>query len=324
MNLNRLRRGPALVGAAALIALAVVLFAWIRGGGGESTPATQARAIQARADVTPRRVLFGDMVTALVEVTLDRDRVDPGSVQVRADFRPWKQIANPERLRQDGETTTTLRMTYVLRCLTSDCISTDQAAVQTENIIETFGQARVTYAAPEGIGSGDAVSLRVPWPRFLVDARYSQRDAQNAGASTSGWRADLLSLPAVTYSVTPGLLFVLLLMVGAVLAIAAGAFAFRARLVRPPPGPPSTAGAPGPVLTPLERALALLEDSVRVNGAGDQRRALELVAAALAQCGDVTLAHASRALAWSAPLPGVPETNGMAVKARAALGRESQ
>jgi hypothetical protein len=322
VNLNGLRRGTALVGAAALIALVVVLFAWIRGSGEESTPITQERAIQARADIAPRRVLFGDMVTAFVEVTLDRDRVDPDSVQVGADFGPWKQIANPERLRQDGETTTTFRTTYVLRCLTSGCISTDQAAVQTENIIQTFGQARVTYAAPEG--TGDTVSLRVPWPRFLVDARYSQRDAQNAGASTSGWRADLLALPAVTYNVTPALLFGLLLMGGAVLAIAAGAFAFRARLRRRSPGPPSMAGPPGPVLSPLERALALLEDAVRVNGAGDQRRALELVAAALAQRGDVTLAHASQALAWSAPVPGVPETNGMAVKARAALGRESQ
>ncbi len=322
MKLDRLPRAPLVAGAVALITLAVLLVAWIRGGGGESTPATQGRAIQARADITPRRVLFGDTVTALVEVTLDRDRVDPDSVRVTADFRPWKPIREPERLRQDGDTTSVLRLTYVLRCLTSGCIATDQAAVQTENIIETFGQARLTYTAPEGVGSGEPVSRLVPWPRFLVDARYSQRDAQNAGASTGGWRADLLSMPAVTYSVAPGALFALLLAGGALLAIAGIAFARRVRLLRPPPAPPSVTASPQPTLTPLERALALLEETARVDGAADQRRALELVAGALSERGAVTLAQASRALAWSPPAPEVPETNGMAARARAALGQE--
>jgi FlaG/FlaF family flagellin (archaellin) len=321
VNLHRLPRGVALVAAAALTVIVVALFAWIRGSGGESSPTAQEERPQARADVTPRRVLFGDTVTASVEVTLDRDRVDPDSVQVGADFRPWKQIASPERIRRDNGSTTSLRMTYVLRCLTSTCIATDQAAVQTENIVQTFGQARVTYTPPQGTRPGDQVSVRVPWPRFLVDARYSQRDAQNAGTSTGGWRADLLSMPTVTYSVTPGLLFALLLAGGVLLTIAAGAFAHRARLLRPLPAPLSVTASPGPVLTPLELALALLEDSTRVDGAADQRRALELVAAALAQRGDLTLAHASRALAWSKPVPGVPETNGMAVRARAALGQ---
>lgn len=322
MNLNRLSRGTAVVGVAALAAAAVVLIAWIRAGG-ETTPTAQRRAIQPRADVTPRRVLFGDTLTALVEVTLDREQVDPDSVQVEADFKPWKPIAEPEQLRQDGERITLLRTTYRLRCLTSACISTDERAVQTENIVMTFGQARVTYTPAEGVGNGDPISQRVPWPRFLVDARYSQRDAQNAGTSTSGWRADLLSFPAVTYGTAPRLLFALLLLGGAVLTVAAGAFAYRARLLRPPPRPSSEAVPQGPVLTPLARALALLEDRTRMDGASDQRRALELVAAALVERGDLTLAQASRALAWSRPVPEIPETNGMAARARASLAWES-
>ncbi len=320
MSLDRFPKGATFVVVAGLTALVVVLFAWDRGRHGVTVSiAEDEPPIQARADLAPRSVRFGDTVRALVEVTLDRNRVDPDSVRLRADFSPWKQVANPERLRRDGETTTSLRMTYVLRCLTSACISTEETAVLTDKSFQTFGLARVTYTAPQATGSSGRDSLQVPWPRLIVDARYSARDAQSAGASATGWRADLLSLPAVTYSVTPGLLFALLLVAGTLLAIAAGAFAHLARLRRAPPARPRAEGPPEPVLTPLERALALLEDPARVDGAGDQRRALELVAAALAEHGDMKLALASRALAWSEPVPGVRETNGLAVRARSAL-----
>jgi hypothetical protein len=66
----------------------------------------------------------------------------------------------------------------------------------------------------------------------------------------------------------------------------------------------------------------LLEDSARVDGAADQRRALELVATVLVERGDMNLAQAARALAWSKPVPRVGETNGLAVRARSALGEE--
>jgi hypothetical protein len=119
--------------------------------------------------------------------------------------------------------------------------------------------------------------------------------------------------------VTPGLLFALLLAAGIVLAIAGGAFVHRARRRRAPPAPIGADGPSEPAVTPLDRALALLEDSARLDGAADQRRALELVAAALDGCGDMKLACESRVLAWSEPVPGVRETNGMAVRARSAL-----
>lgn len=318
MSRDRVLVRVALAVVAGLTALVFVLVTWDRGGKGELTPTEGAPAIEARTDLSPRSVFFGDTVTALVEVTLDRNRVDPDSVRVQTDFSPWKPVASPER-RRDAETITYLRMSFVLRCLTSSCISTDASAVLLDKAIQTFGQARVTYAAPEGAVSSDRGSLQVPWPRLLIGARYSARAAQSSGPSSGGWRADLLSLPAVTYAVTPGLLFALLLAAGTLLGSAAGAFAYLVRPRRGSPTRPRADGPPEPVLTPLERAFALLEDSARVDGAGDQRRALELVAAALAERGDMKLALASRALAWSEPVPGVRETNGLAVRARSAL-----
>ena len=319
MSRNRARLLVALAVVAGVSILAIVLSAL---DGDLSPTAEDEPALQARTDISPRSVLFGDTVTALVDVTLDRDQVDPDSVRVLADFTPWKVFATPERVRRDGETTTSIRTTYVLRCVTNACISDDAAAVQNDTEVQSFGQAQVTYMASEARASTSRVSRQVPWPRLTVGARFSARDALSAGASTTGWRADLLSLPAYSYRVTPGLVFGLLLAAATLLAIAGGAFVHRARRRRAPLAHVSADRPPETVMTPLDRALALLEDSARLDGAADQRRALELVSAALVGRGDTKLARESRALAWSEPVPGVRETNGMAAQARLALRKE--
>ena len=308
MSRDRLFVGAATTAILALLALLV----WDRVQSGE--PSAERPPIEARADLAPRSVFFGDTVTASVEVTLDRNRVDPESVSVETDFSPWKPIADPELRRSDRGDTTSLRFSYVLRCLGSRCITKDEDLVILDKAVQTFGQAAVTYTPREGAAQG---SLRASWPRLLMGARFSARDAQAAGTSARGWRADLDSMPSVTYRMEPGVLSALLLAGGAMLASAGGFIAYRVRPRRPPAPlapPPSE-----PPVTPLERALALLEASERVNGGEDQRRSLELVAAALAEHGDPRLALASRALAWSKPVPSVKETNGLAARARSAL-----
>ena len=83
---------------------------------------------------------------------------------------------------------------------------------------------------------------------------------------------------------------------------------------------------PAPPLSPLEQALILLEQSIRVDGAADQRRALELVAEELelADWGDRDLARTARALAWSEGVPPANETTRLAARVRTALPREEE
>jgi hypothetical protein len=293
------------VGLAAVVALAL---AWGRGGGGEAVAAS-APAIDARADLSPRIVLFGDTVTAFVEVTLDRNRVDPDSVRLRVAFAPWKAVASPKRDRRDGDATTYLRTTYVLRCVASSCTSTRETDVR------FFEQAQVAYTAVDAAGNTSQRLLRVPWPQLVVGSRFSS-DAQ--GSTGSRWRADLVSLPAVGYGIGPGLLFAVLLAGAASFAIAGVAFAYVALPRRGALDSTAVEPAP-PVLTPLERALALLEDPVRVDGSADQRRALELVARGLVERGDTTLADTARTLAWSRRVPGVEETQQLAAQTRSSL-----
>ena len=69
-------------------------------------------------------------------------------------------------------------------------------------------------------------------------------------------------------------------------------------------------------LTPLERALLVLE-SARVRGAAaDRRKALELLAAELETGGDPPLALEARELAWSKATPAGEATKALATRVR--------
>jgi hypothetical protein len=317
---ERVVAGAGLAGLVLLGALVVVLL-WDGGGTGEPEPQVRnASGIQAYADLDTYKVHFGDTVTAKLEVTVDRSRVDPDSIRVQTDFTPWKAAGAPEVVRRDGKSTTYLETRYRLRCLESFCTTQDEQAVQ------DFRAARITYTP---VGQGGAASatrsVQAAWPELLVTARYAPPSAsQSSRQPPTRWRADLLSLPAATYRVGPWLLAALLLLGAVLLAAAAALIVLR---TRPRPTAPVAAPAPtgfgGRFLTPLEYALELLEDPARVNGSGDQRRALELVADGLLLRGDGTLARSARAMAWSRPVPKIDDTRGLARKARAVLGKDS-
>jgi hypothetical protein len=299
--------------ALAAVLSAVAIVAWAREGG-ESTRATEEPPLQARADMAPRRVFFGDTVTAVVEVELDPARVDADSVRLRTDLAPWRQVGDPVRVREDGDPAA-LTTTFVLRCLTRECISPDEDVID-----HNFPPAQVTYTAREGSDDGPPAPVLAPWPRLEVRARYSSRVAQ--AAAGAGWEADLASLPELTFGMGPGSLIALLLGIGVLLAVTGGLLVRRVWPQRVRPESPAPAARPEPELSPLERALALLEDPVRVNGTGDQRRALELVAAALIEHGTRSLGTTARALAWSAAVPRVEATSDVAARARSALAEE--
>jgi hypothetical protein len=156
---------------------------------------------------------------------------------------------------------------------------------------------------------------------LVVYSRYTAASFEDA-ATPAPWRADVGTLPAVSYHVSPALALALLLAASALLVASAGVLVYAAWPRRAPASPPEPEPEPIPSLTPLEQALALLEESVRSNGAGDQRRALELVAEELEEWGDEALAGAARVLAWSEGIPEPEETRELAGRVRAELERE--
>jgi hypothetical protein len=315
---DRILAGAGLA-AIAVAGAALVMLLWSGAGASEPEPTVSSPAgIDAYADLDRYKVHFGDTVTARVEVTVDRARVDPGSVRVGADFTPWKPAEAPRELRRDGKSTTYLETSYTLRCLESFCTTPEEAATQ------RFPAARVSYTT---VGSG-AVSkrthtLRATWPELLVTARYGPPSAGGASSQpATRWQANLVSLPPATYRLSPWLIVALLLGAAALLAGIPVALLVRSRRRSSQVAAEAPAARRGPVITALEYALALLEDPARVNGSGDQRRALELVADGLVHRGAGALAGTARTLAWSRPVPGIDETRALARRARAALGKE--
>jgi hypothetical protein len=156
-----------------------------------------------------------------------------------------------------------------------------------------------------------------------VYSRLSEVSTFDGSGPSVPWQADVLSLPVPSFRLAPSTLVALLLL-GALVAVGgAVALAYlawpRAELVlHLPPQPPPP---PVPALSPLEQALVLLENAVRVDGASDQRRALELVAEELerAAWGDPALAHTARTLAWSEGIPPLAETTELAARVRSVL-----
>jgi hypothetical protein len=304
------------IGAAALLAaLVVVVIGWQGGGEGSAAPGAEPLPeIEAGVVVAPREVLFGDTVQARFEIVLDKGRVDPDSVRVAADFAPWEIVGRSAPRRQDDGDVAYLRTTFVLRCVTGTCLPSGQSARY------DFRPARIAFGAPSDQRIEES-SIELPLPPIRVYSRFAAA-SRDADPFSSPWRADVLSLPALSYGFSPGVLLVILLGGAALAAIAGLMLAYVAwprRAPAPPPEPPPP--APVPVLSPLEQALVLLEHSIRSNGAAAQRRALEQVAEQLelADWGDARLAREARVLAWSEGVPPVEETTSLAARVRSVL-----
>ena len=109
------------VAAAAILAAAAGLIAWTawdKGGG----PGLGEEPIVGTALLTPEQHLFGDAVRARVELIVDGKRVDPDSVEIGANFEPYRELRPVEVNRSEDGTLTKLRYDYVLGCLVSQCL----------------------------------------------------------------------------------------------------------------------------------------------------------------------------------------------------------
>jgi hypothetical protein len=302
----------ALALAAAAGALLVVLALALRSTSDDPTASAQSDPISATGELAPRIVVFGDTLTAAVDVVVDRNVVDPDGVTVAWDPDPWKPAGRPHVERSDSGPTTLLRTTWELRCLTVPCVP-----VRETEVVE-LEPARVRYAAGED-GGTRRLSFEVPWPPLVVHTRIRGSDPLQDDALAAPWRADTVSLPAASFRASPALVIALLILGGMLFLAAAAVVAYRALPEREPPPEPEP--APAPVVPALEQALALLESPSSTNGAQDRRRALELVAEEVERWGDGDLAQSLRTLAWSESSPEGEETRAVAARLREELRR---
>lgn len=270
--------------------------------------------IAAAGVIEPRIILFGDTISARIDVLLDRGMVDPASVRVSTEFLPWEIVGAQARVRRDSGSNTYLRTTFTLRCTGSPCLPANESSAL------EFSPARVSYAAADA-APGVRESISVEFPILLVYSRFAAANLDGPTASSSiPWRADLDSLPSAGYRISPSILLPAIIALAVLLGVAGVVLAWIAipRRTHIPAPEPEPEPEPLIVLTPLEQALELLEDASRADGAENRRRALELVAEVL-DLEHPDLARAARTLAWSEDDPLVEQTSGLATRVRTTI-----
>jgi hypothetical protein len=257
--------------------------------------AAGSRDLAAATFVSPTYLLFGDHVSAEVEVLADSARVDPSSVRVKTRFAPFEVMGRPQRERHETSGMVVFRYRFRLACVSHDCLP----ALQHPSGFR-LGRAVVSARRRDGTLAVVAPS----WPELQVSTRVTAIDL-----ATSNWRVRDYPFPPVSYRLRPSLLGGLLDGAAAVLALVGLALLARPLMARMPRlwRRDELAG-----LVAVERALALLRRARRRGEEEEQRKALDLLAQELRRRGDADLASGARRLAWSESGPAADEVDSFA------------
>jgi hypothetical protein len=277
---------------AALAALVVVILAgaglvawnaWNEGGG----PGLGEEPIVGSAFLEPEQHLFGDAVRARLELVVDGDRVDPGSIEVGANFAPYRQLRPVEVTRAGSGSITRIRYDYLLGCLVARCLPQGAGRVE-------LGGVAVNYTRR---GSPVADAASIDWPPLRAAGRIDPNQLENAAL-----RAELRNLPEPSYRVSPRTVEVVALVLAVLFA--AGAAILILRLL-PLDRLAARLGARWEdKRSPLEQALALVRESSASGSSEEGRRALERLAVELRRARNPALAEDASKLAWSRRTPG--------------------
>jgi hypothetical protein len=257
------------------------------------------RAIDSSRSLTPTTHLFGDIVTARVEVRIDRRILDPDRLRVEAKFEPYERVGRVELDRRDLGRYTRLRYEYSLRCLTVTCIPErldtelgEQEGARGERRTFRLRPALIRYDDPSGEFPG--VLRSVSWPPVTSVSRLNEAQSE----AEFPFRATPEALPPPSYAAAPALVVGGLLLAGLALIAWPARLGVRAWHARRPPAVEDEA----PSLSPLERALLLVEGA-RERDDDETRAALEVLAGELERAGVESLSDQATALAWSRGAP---------------------
>jgi hypothetical protein len=288
-------------------------------GSDEAGELPLGRQVSAQGTLTPTVHLFAEPVLARVEVLVDRDHVDPGKVRLQTDFLPYDIQASAKR-RTDRGRFTELRYEWLLRCLRVACIpeilqsaAGDDETGRGERRTFALPAARVLYDDP---GGEERTLTRAAWPELVSVSRIKQSDVPEFGGFV--FKSSVAPLPEPDYRVSPTVLGAGLL-AGALLLLALPAALVLGWWRRRRPEPEVVAE---PELSPLERALRLVEWAGEQPNGTERREALEVLAVELEAVESDELASSVRGLAWSPVSPSPSAATGLVEQVRERDGRE--
>jgi hypothetical protein len=262
--------------------------------------------LRAFASITPPVALFGDAVKATVVVLADKKWVDPSRIRPDVRFALYKPVGPPTSHESEVGRLVEIRWTWMLRCLTAKCVPIAPPS-NTEHVFH-FPTARIQYLDPGGNVAWIATT-RFPAIETLSNLSPTILAYYQANQRIK-WQYQLTPA-AVSYRISPSLVFWLAVLLAGICA--AGAVAIATRWVQRLRSPVAVA-APDAELPSLERALALFFWAREHGDETLQRKALERVAAELPI--DVSdLSDETRELAWSAETPEEDEVEAISERA---------
>jgi hypothetical protein len=294
--------GLALAAAGAALAIALVA----RHGSSEHVGLPIGdQGLSAQTSIAPRAQLFGDSVVARLDLLIDRDVIDPEAITVWTSFAPYRATAKLRQRRIDYERFTRLRYSVPLECLEDKC------APQSTRKAFHFPPAQVRLKG--------RVIQRLRWPELTIGSRLQNPSSDNTDVRnqrlrepTSGldWRAEVRVQPP-TWRIGPTSVTVLL--VGFAMSLLAASFYL---LTIAYPGLAKRLWRRPPRLSPLERALGVVERASERGIEEEHRVALDDLATELRALGAGELAGDAYALAWDAPPPAPDRTAGLSTRVR--------
>jgi hypothetical protein len=283
---TRTRLYAAVAAGALLLAALAGLLAW-RAWDSQPGPVLGDEPITGTALLEPEQHLFGDAVRARLELVVDRNRIDPDSIEVGANFAPYRDLRPLERTRTDSGPITMLRYDYLIACLTTRCLPSGGGR-------RDFGAVAVEYT-PRGETLPQTAS--VEWPPLRAAGRIDPTRLEQAAL-----RAELRDLPSPSYRISPTAVEVVSLVLAILFAAAAAILAIR---FLPLDRVATWLGARrADRRSSLERALAQVRAAVAGGRPAEGRRALDRLALELRATENPELASDASRLAWSKGAPG--------------------
>jgi hypothetical protein len=298
----------------ALLALAPVAVA-------PAQPLPGGRGLVATTSLTPTTHLFGDPVVARLDVVLDPAQFDPDRLDIRLRFDPYEPVGAVTRTQREIGGLVHLRYEARLRCLHLGCIAPrfetalgGQEEGRAERHAIRLPPVELVYRED---GGSPRVLLAKLFPVVEVVSRVNTARLQgldpDARPGSEGSFVASLEPPERTYRIRPTLLAGVLVGVAILLALFPATLAGRALRARW-----RSIHREGP-LSPVDRALVLVEWSARRDDAEDRRKALEALAVVLEDEGERPLAERARELAWSALSPAGEQAVAAGAEARKTL-----
>jgi hypothetical protein len=295
---------------AGLAAVLLALLASGCGGDEEKPLIAPGKTAVVQGELVPSVHLFGEPIVAQIDVILNRDKVDPADVRLKTNFEPYEKVGDTRERRRDIGDFTVIRYTTTLNCLNQNCIPRTAAGETTVSQLPGLppflpGQQRdekVKFEFPPALLVVDAEPKdrtlgRVVWSPLRSLSRINWYDSSVVGQGFP-FVATVAPLPDPAYRVSPTLLGLGLLALALALFAVPVWLVRRVRRRRAIPKARTTAA-----LSPLERALRLVEWASGRSSVEERREALEALAYELEQEADGAFPARAREQGWSPPSP---------------------